>query len=65
MFESVSAIGTVGVSMDVTPKLSSMGKIIIMILMFMGRVGPITFLLSLIKGHEKKVNFAEAKILIG
>nr|WP_308686850.1 potassium transporter TrkG [Streptococcus parauberis] len=65
MFESVSAIGTVGVSMDVTPKLSSMGKIIIMLLMFMGRVGPITFLLSLIKGHEKKVNFAEAKILIG
>ncbi|MGT2844805.1 TrkH family potassium uptake protein [Streptococcus hongkongensis] len=65
LFETVSAIGTVGVSMDITPKLSPIGKIIVIVLMFIGRVGPITFLLSLIKGNEKKVNFAEVKILVG
>lgn len=51
LFEVVSAISTVGSSLDVTPSLSTAGKIIVSILMFVGRVGLITVLMSLI--HHK------------
>lgn len=40
-FESASAIGTVGLSMGVTPSLSPLGKIVVCLLMFLGRVGPL------------------------
>ena len=46
-FEVVSAFGTVGLSMGITPYLSSIGKIIIIAVMFIGRVGPLTLLLAL------------------
>lgn len=42
-FEAASALGTVGLSMGITPTLTVMGKIIITLLMFCGRVGPLTF----------------------
>jgi len=42
-FEAASALGTVGLSMGATPLLSSLGKTIIILMMFCGRVGPITF----------------------
>ena len=42
LFETVSAFGTVGVSLVTTPVLSILGKTIIMILMFIGRIGPLT-----------------------
>ncbi len=41
IFEAVSAFGTVGLSMGVTPLLSGWGKLVIMVLMFVGRVGPL------------------------
>jgi Trk-type K+ transport system membrane component len=44
MFEVTSAFGTVGLSLGITPQLSTITKIILMILMFIGRVGIITFL---------------------
>lgn len=47
MFETFSAIATVGLSLSLTPTLSSVSKLIIIILMFIGRVGGITVLLSL------------------
>lgn len=43
-FESFSAFGTVGLSMGLTSTLSVIGKIVIVVLMFVGRVGPIAFL---------------------
>ncbi|GAF11153.1 potassium uptake protein, integral membrane component, KtrB [Bacillus sp. JCM 19045] len=49
LFEAVSAFGTVGLSMGITAELSSIGKIIIMILMFIGRVGPVTLAFALQK----------------
>ncbi len=42
-FEAISALGTVGLTMGLTDDLSVMGKFIIIILMFMGRVGILTF----------------------
>ena len=43
MFEATSAFNTVGLSMDVTPDLSPVGRWIGVILMYLGRVGPLTF----------------------
>ena len=42
-FEAASALGTVGLSMGITGSLSAWGKIVIIVLMFIGRLGPITF----------------------
>jgi trk system potassium uptake protein TrkH len=42
-FEGVSAFGTVGLSMGATPNLSVVGKILIAVTMFIGRLGPLTF----------------------
>lgn len=48
-FECTSALSTVGASLDVTPFLSSSGKLIVSFLMFVGRVGMITLLLGIIR----------------
>lgn len=49
LFEQISAFGTVGLSRGITFYLSDTGKLIIILLMYIGRVGPITFLTSLSK----------------
>lgn len=65
LFETASAIATVGVSMNVTPELSPAGRFIIMVLMFIGRVGPITVLLSLLQKTEHTVHYAKSTISLG
>lgn len=47
LFESASALGTVGLSVGITAQLSCLGKIIVTFLMFVGRLGPLTFGMSL------------------
>ncbi|HEX30092.1 TPA: hypothetical protein ENG04_08435 [Candidatus Poribacteria bacterium] len=47
IFELFSAFGTVGLSMGITPHLSTLGKVIIMVTMFTGRIGPLTLALAL------------------
>lgn len=42
-FEAASALGTVGLSMGITTALSVLGKLIIILMMYIGRVGPLTF----------------------
>lgn len=49
LFEVVSALGTVGLSLGLTPELSSLGKLIVICLMFLGRIGPISFGIALFK----------------
>ena len=44
IFEVSSAFGTVGLSLGITPELSTGGKVVIMILMFIGKIGMFTFL---------------------
>ncbi len=48
-FEVVSAFGTVGLSMGVTTELGGAGKIVLMLLMFVGRLGPLTAALALVE----------------
>ena len=53
LFESVSAFATVGLSTGLTPELSAAGKVVIALLMFVGRLGPVFFLGVLQTLHEK------------
>lgn len=45
-FETVSAFGTVGLSMDTTPLLNGTGKLLIVFVMYVGRIGPLTLALA-------------------
>lgn len=67
LFEAVSALGTVGVSMNLTPELSRIGQTVLMFLMFIGRIGPITIFLSLLRRKQKGKErvYAKTNILIG
>ncbi len=66
LFETVSAFGTVGLSMGITPYLSWAGKFLISITMFIGRVGPLTLLLAL-QQRQQSVNYAysEENLMVG
>ena len=47
LFETVSAAATVGLSLDVTHRLNDAGLIVLCALMYLGRIGPVTFALAL------------------
>jgi trk system potassium uptake protein len=47
LFEITSAFGTTGLSLDVTPDLSGFGKMLVAAIMFLGRVGPTTFIIAM------------------
>ena len=69
IYEAFSAFGTVGISLGVTRKLSLFGKIIIMILMFVGRLGPITLSFALFSKYNKKrkssIKYPQCDLLVG
>jgi trk system potassium uptake protein len=66
LFEVTSAFGTVGLSLDITPNLSTFGKLLISLIMFLGRVGPITFIVALAaRQHPPRYKFPEEEIAIG
>lgn len=67
LFELISAFGTVGLSMGVTAKLSIISKLIIILTMYIGRVGPLTIMYALSKKkcREGKYKYPEETILIG
>lgn len=68
LFESVSAIGTVGSTLSLTPHLTLVGKMIITLLMFIGRLGPMTVALALTERNSKAVNkidYPEENLLVG
>lgn len=64
-FESVSALATVGVTMGITSQLSLLGKFIIIVMMFIGRIGPMTVLLSIGQKHTKEIKRVKTSILMG
>ncbi len=66
-FEVVSAFGTVGLSLNLTPSLSVLGKLVISLLMFIGRVGPLTLVLAVGQrgGARFRLQYPESKVLIG
>ncbi len=65
-FETVSAFGTVGLSTGVTPKLSSFGRVLIILTMFVGRLGPLTLALAFAERKRNGVyHFPKEKIMVG
>lgn len=66
LFEVISAISTVGMTTGITRDLNTIGRIVIILLMFAGRIGSMTFALSLIhKPEQAKITLPEEKITIG
>ena len=66
LFETTSAFGTVGLSMGVTPKLNDLQKLAIILIMFAGRVGPLTLAFSLARRSGKKgITYAEESVMVG
>lgn len=65
-FEAVSAFATVGLSLGVTAQLLPLGKIIIIVLMFAGRVGLLTLAFTIVRRSRKQaVRYGEENIMIG
>lgn len=66
LFETASAIGTVGLTLGITPGLGVISQIILMILMFLGRVGGLTLIYAALSGSGKKISkFPQEKITVG
>lgn len=67
LFEAVAAFGTTGISLGITPTLNAIGKIIIMLLMFVGRVGIYTVMFSIFNAKPEKqtYRYPEESVLIG
>ncbi len=66
LFEVTSAFGTVGLTLDVTSNLSTFGKVLISVIMFLGRVGPITFIVALAaRQRTPRYKYPEEEIAIG
>jgi len=66
LFDTVSAFGTVGLSMGITPKLNDLQKYAIILMMFAGRIGPLTLAFSLSRGSGKKgITYAEEGVMVG
>lgn len=64
-FETVSALGTVGLSLGITGSLTATGKCVIIATMFIGRVGPLTLALALGERSRSHVGYPETRIMVG
>lgn len=65
LFETASAIGTVGLSLGITTKLSTISRILIIILMFLGRVGGLTFIYSIIPTLNRESGYIGENVAVG
>ncbi|MCM3617077.1 TrkH family potassium uptake protein [Sutcliffiella horikoshii] len=65
LFEVISAFGTVGLSMGITPELTDIGKGVIIFIMLLGKLGPLTLAYSLAKPRQAKVRYPNEDLLTG
>lgn len=66
MFETASAVATVGLTMGITPQLSTLSHIILIALMYLGRVGGLTIIFAAVKGVNKgNAKYPVEKITVG
>lgn len=65
VFEVISAFGTVGLSMGITFDLTNIGKLVLIFIMFLGKIGPLTLVLSLARAEKAKINYPNEDILTG
>lgn len=65
LFEVVSAFGTVGLSTGITPGLTDAGKLLLTLVMFLGRLGPLVVAVAVARQRTVRFRFAEESIMIG
>lgn len=65
LYEVVSAYATVGLTMGITPSVSSAGKIILIIMMYLGRVGFMTIISAFARRRLTGARYIEEKVIIG
>jgi len=67
LFESLSAMGTVGLTTGITPTLTPFSQGLLILLMYMGRVGILSFSIAFITGnrHPAKIKYPEMNVMIG
>ncbi|MBR3718500.1 MAG: Trk family potassium uptake protein, partial [Firmicutes bacterium] len=66
LFETASAVGTVGLTLGITPGLGMVSRIILMILMFLGRVGGLTLIFAASSGFDRNLSrLPREKISVG
>jgi trk system potassium uptake protein TrkH len=68
IFETVSAFGTVGLSRGLTPHLTDIGRIVVTLTMFVGRLGPLTIAFGIAQNQHKNkgyYKYPEGKIMVG
>lgn len=65
LFETVSAFGTVGLSMGATTKLTDLQKLAVIFMMFAGRVGPLTLAFAWYRTERKDLELAEEPLMVG
>jgi trk system potassium uptake protein TrkH len=64
LFETVSAFGTVGLSMGITAKMNDLQKLAIIVMMFAGRVGPLTLAFAW-SASKRGLTYAEEQVMVG
>lgn len=65
-FEAVSAFATAGLSAGVTPLLTSTGRVVIIVLMYLGRIGPLTLATALARNvHDDDIEYPHEDVLVG
>lgn len=66
LFEAASAIGTVGITLGITPELCAASKLVLIVLMFLGRVGGMTIVYAALSTKHPYVSeFPQEKIMVG
>ena len=66
LFETASAVGTVGLSLGITPELNLLSRSVLILLMFLGRVGGLTLIFAALSSAQKKVSkLPKEKITVG
>ncbi len=65
LFETVSAFSTCGLSMGITPDLSSVGKVVISAIMFIGRLGPLVLVQAVISPPKLSAYYSEENVMVG
>ncbi|TAP24777.1 Ktr system potassium transporter B [Alteromonas sp. KUL17] len=65
IFEAISALGTVGLSRGLTGELSDAGGLVIIFLMFIGRLGPLTIAYFLASPRQKKIKYPSSTLPVG
>jgi len=66
LFEVVSAFGTVGLSLGITPGLTDAGKVVLVLMMYIGRIGLLTLALSLAGNRQRgELVYAQEEVMVG